>query len=131
MRRACLPALLLALAACSRPTSPAEVYRKFALAARTGDADAVWSMLSGASQQLLDGRAREAAARAPEGVVPASGARLVLGDLSARAPRVKSAVVLRESASAAVVRVEDEAGGMGEVSLVKEGGAWRVVVPGA
>lgn len=116
----------LALAGCRRPDGPAESYRRFAAAARTGDADAVWSMLSERSRAALDARARALSSRAAPGVIPPSGRDLVLGDQAARAPRLRSAVVVRESADAAVVRVEDEAGGQGEVTLLREGGAWRV-----
>lgn len=131
-----LRTLLLALAlaaaapACRRAETPAERYQRFALAARTGRADLVWAMLSERSRATLDARARELAAAAPAGVVAPSGQELVLGDLFSRAPRVKSVVVVRESAGAAVVAVEDEAGGRGEVTLVNEGGEWRVELPG-
>lgn len=133
MRRRLPLALLaaVALAACSRPEGPAESYRRFAAAARAGDADAVWSMLSERSRAALDARASELSARAAPGVIPPSGRELVLGDQAARAPRLRAAVVVRESADTAVVRVEDEAGGAGEVTLAREGGAWRVVLEDA
>jgi hypothetical protein len=114
---------------CRRSDGPADRYERFADAARTGNAAAVWEMLAKRSRDALDARAKELAAKAP-GVVPASGRELVLGDLAARAPRVKSAVVLRESKDMAVLTVEDEGGAKGEVMLVREDGAWRVVVPG-
>jgi hypothetical protein len=123
--------LLLALATtgCRRPAGPAETYRAFAAAARAGDADAVWSRLSERSRAALDARARAAAARAG-GVVPASGKDLVLGDLALQAPRIKAASVLRESQDAAVLLVEVEGtAGAREVSLVRESGVWRVVLP--
>lgn len=134
MRRSLALALVsaaLALGACPRPDDPADRYRRFAAAARAGDADAVWSMLSGASREAFDAEARALSARAPKGVIPPSGRDLVVSDQSARAPRIRSAVVVRESAGTAVVRVEDDAGATGEVTLVREGGAWRVVVPPA
>lgn len=132
MRRLLVLALLaVSLAACRRGEGPAEAYRRFAAAARSGDAEAAWGMLSTRSRAALDARAKELSARAAPGVLPASGRDLLLGDQSARAPRLKSAMVLRESAGAAVVRVEDEAGGKGEVTLVHEGGAWRVALDGA
>jgi hypothetical protein len=125
--------LVLALggtAACRRTAGPAEAYRAFAAAARAGDSEAVWKLLSARSQEVLDARAREVSARAPAGVVPASGKDLVLGDLAVRAPRVRSTVVLRESRDAAVVAVEVEGGAAArEVSLVREAGVWRVVLP--
>ncbi len=122
-------AVLLASAGCRRDEGPADRYRAFAAAARDGNAAAVWSMLSEPSRAELDRRAREVSARAPAGVIPSTGRELVLGDLSARAPKPRSVVVLRESRDAAVVAVEVEGGPAREVSLVREGGVWRVVVP--
>jgi hypothetical protein len=131
--RTTLPALLLlallATAGCRRPAGPAETYRVFAAAVRAGDADAAWARLSGRSREELDARAKAAAARAG-GVVPASGKDLVLGDLAYEAPRLKNVTVLRESQDAAVLSVEVEgATGAREVSLVRESGVWRVVLP--
>jgi hypothetical protein len=120
--------LALALPACRRAAGPADRYRAFAAAARNGDAAAVWSMLSRRAQASFDARARALGAAAP-GVVPPRGQDIVVGDLAVRAPRLRSALVLRESADAAVVRVEDETGARGEVTLVREGGTWKVEVP--
>ncbi len=118
------------LAACRGPEGPAERYRAFAAAARSGDAAKVWSMLSERSRLSLDERARAVAARAPRGVVSDSGRQLVLGDLAARARRSTSVAVVSETRDAAVVKVEVEGGGpASEVTLVREQGAWRVVVP--
>ncbi len=133
MRRALAVSLAVLLSlACRRAQGPADQYRAFVAAARAGDSDAVWSMLSERSRAALDDRAREVAARAPAGVLPASGRDLVVGDLAAHAGRVQSVVVTRESRDAALlaVRVEGAAEPQ-EVSLVREGGAWRVVLPGA
>jgi hypothetical protein len=128
--RLALALLFLVLSpACRREVGPMERYRAFAAAARDGDADAVWSMLSEATRAQLDARARAVAKAAPSGVVTASGRQLVLGDLAAAAPRPKSVVVARESRDAAVVAVEVEDAPAREVSLVREGGVWRVVVP--
>jgi hypothetical protein len=122
--------LLLAAAGCRRPAGPAETYRAFAAAARAGDAEGVWKRLSERSRAALDARARDAAARAPAGVVPANGKDLAVGALGAEAPRIEKATVLRESADAAVVAVEVEGSpGAREVPLVREGGVWRVVLP--
>ncbi len=124
---------LLATGGCRRKAGPAETYRAFAAAARSRSpdaADAVWGMLSARSREALEARAKEIAARSPAGVIPASGKDLVLGSLALRAARIRSAVVLRESRDAAVVSVEEEgAAGAREVSLVREGGVWRVVLP--
>jgi hypothetical protein len=135
-----MPRLALALAvalaaatACRRSPGPADTYRAFAAAAHSRDPGAeerVWAMLSERSRAALDARAKEVAAAAPPGVVPASGKELVLGNLAFRAPRLRSVVVVRESREAAVVAVEEEGRpGTREVSLVREGGVWRVVLP--
>jgi hypothetical protein len=130
MRRLLAAATIVALAAC-RSEGPADKYQRFAAAARSGKGDAVWSMLSTASRARLDAEAKRLADRAPEGLVPPSGRQLVVGDLAVRAPKIRSAVVLRESPSAAVVEVVDETGAKGQVSLVKEDGEWRVELPAA
>jgi hypothetical protein len=122
-------ALLVAAAGCRREVGPAERYRAFAAAAREGNADAVWSMLSEDSRAALDERARALAAETPPGVVVPSGRQLVIGDHSARAPRPKAVVVLRESRDRALVSVEVEGEPAREVTLVREAGVWRVVVP--
>jgi hypothetical protein len=122
-------ALLLGSPGCRRDVGPAERYSAFAAAAREGDAEAVWSMLSERSRAALDDRARALAARVPPGTVAASGRQLVLGDLAPRARRPRSVVLVRESRDAAVVKVEVEGEPAREASLVREGGAWRVVVP--
>ena len=122
--------LLLASTGCRRDVGPAERYAAFSAAARDGDADAVWSMLSKSSREALETRARALAGRVPPGVVVASGRQLVLGDLAPRARRPRSVVVVRESRDAAVVAAEVEGQqGAREVRLVREGGVWRVVVP--
>jgi hypothetical protein len=129
-RLAALLLVLLAAGGCRRPAGPAETYRAFADAARSGDADGVWKRLSERSREVLDARARAAAARAPAGIVPASGRDLVVGALGAQAPRVEKVVVLRESADAAVVAVTVAgAPAAREVSLAREAGVWRVVLP--
>jgi len=126
-------ALLVLLAtACRRPEGPADRYRVFAAAARSGDMDTVWSMLSERSRAMLDERAREVAARAAPGVLPSSGRELVLGDLAPRAARIAQVTVLRESRDAALVAVQLEgATSKEEVQMVREDGRWRVVLPGA
>jgi hypothetical protein len=134
MRRALplllVPLLALAAAGCRRPAGPAETYRALATAARAGDAEGVWSRLSSRSREALDERARAAAARAPAGAVPASGKELAAGDLAGEAPRLKAVTVVRESQDAAVLAVELEGTqDRREVSLVREAGVWRVVLP--
>jgi hypothetical protein len=121
--------LLLALA-CSRPPGPAETYRKFAAAVRDGRSDVAWALLSEKSRAALDAAARDASARAP-GIVPPRGQDLVLGDSAFLSPPLKSAIVSRESADAAVVAVEVEGAAKRDVELVREGAAWRVVIPPA
>ncbi len=125
LRTAAAIALLLA---CARPGGPAEAYRAFAAAVRTGDEDQAWARLSEGSRAALDARAKELAARSG-GVTPASGKDLLLGDASAIAPRMEEVLVLRESADTAVVRVTVRGGEAREATLVRERGAWRVVLP--
>lgn len=126
--------LLLAVAAllpaCRRAPGPEETYRAFARAAREGDQATVWSLLSERSRAELDAHARALAASAPAGTLPSDGRELVLGDLAPSAPRIEKALVVRESRDTAVVAVT-VAGGSApeEVTLVREGGAWRVVLP--
>ena len=122
-------ALLLASPGCRRDVGPAERYAAFAAAARDGNSDAVWSMLSQASREAFEARARALAARVPPGVVATSGRQIVLGDLAPLARRPSSVTVVRESRDAAVVAVEMEGQGAREVALVREGGVWRVAVP--
>jgi hypothetical protein len=123
-----LAAGCLLLGACRRPQDPATTYRVFAYATRTGDEDAAWSMLSARSQAVLDARAREVAARSGS-AVPATGKDLLLGDAPAAAPRIRSALTVRESADAAVVRVEAEGAAPADVTLVRERGRWKVLLP--
>jgi hypothetical protein len=128
---ALLPAIaLLAFVGCRRPAGPAETYRAFANAARAGDAEGAWKRLSEGSRAALDARARAAAQQAPGGVVPASGKELVLGAFALEAPRIEKATVVRESTDEAVLAVEVRGEkGAREVSLVREAGVWRVVLP--
>ncbi len=128
-RALALLALAAALGGCRRDADPADRYRAFAQAARDGKADEVWNMLSERSRAELDRRAKALAAQAPPGVIAASGRALVLGDLSALAPAPTSVVVVRESREAAVLSVEAPGQPAREVTLAREGGVWRVVVP--
>ncbi len=128
-RALALLVLAAALAACRRDADPADRYRAFAQAARDGKADDVWNMLSDRSRAELDRRAKALAAQAPPGVIAASGRALVLGDLSALAPPPTSIVVVRESRDAAVLSVEAAGQPAREVTLAREAGVWRVVVP--
>jgi hypothetical protein len=132
MLRALAAAAVLALLipACRRAPGPEETYRAFVRAARAGDAATVWSLLAERSRAELDTRARALAADAPAAVRRATGQDLVLGDLAPSAPPIEKTIVLRESRDAAVVAVTVTGGGAPqEISLVREGGAWRVVLP--
>lgn len=130
MRR--LPALLAVAflaTACKGPENPAQRYQRFAQAARDGDVGAVWSMLSKDSQERIRARGKGLEGEVPRSGVDLGPANLVVGDLAQTAPKVKSATVLRESQSQAVVAVEVEGGERGEVTLVREGKDWKVVLP--
>lgn len=131
MKRLVAPLLAASLLviACRPPESPASTYRRFTDAARKGEAGRVWAMLSTGSRKALGDRARALAGPKPPLGLDVSAADLVVGNLAATAPRVKSVTVLRESRDAAVVAVEEVGGARGEVSLVREDGEWRVVLP--
>jgi hypothetical protein len=132
MRRSLLVVLaLLAVSACRREEGPDAAYRAFAAAARAGDAVTVWALLSEGSRAAFDARSKALAAELP-GVTP-EGRDLVVGDLSAGAPRIEKVEVLRVTGDEAVVGVKLRGAPEAppaEVRLVREGGAWRVVVPG-
>jgi hypothetical protein len=121
-------AAALLLPACRNDRPPDAAYRAFTRAAREGNADAAWALLSERTREWLDRRATEAASRAPPGVVPASGKELLLGNAALGAPKVKSIVILRESTDRAVLQVEVEGQPAREVTLVNERG-WRVDIP--
>jgi hypothetical protein len=127
-----LPALALAavllVPGCRKAGAPDVAYRTFAQATREGDAETAWSLLSERTREWLDRRAADVSSRAPDGVVPASGKALLLGNAALAAPKVKSIVILRESADRAVLQVEAEGQPAREVTLVNEGG-WRVDIP--
>lgn len=129
LRALALLAAVGLLSACRGDGGPADAYRAFTAAVHEGKPDEVWARLSERSQAELDRRAKEVAARAPPGVVAASGRATVLGDLSAVAPRPTSVVVVRESRAAAVLSVAVEGQPAREVTMAREGGVWRVVVP--
>jgi hypothetical protein len=129
--RAALLLALLSLSAC-RVAGPEDAYRAFAAAVRAGDSAEAWALLSEGSRERLEARAKALAARVPG--TPASGRDLLLGDLSAGAPRLARVTVKRQTGDGAVLAVAVEGAGdpaaPGEVSLVREGGRWRVVLPG-
>ncbi len=132
MRRLRVPAALalaLAAAGCRPPDDPAGRYRRFAAAARDGNAAAVWSMLSSGSQQRLQARSAALAQGQKVEGVDLDPRELVLGDLAPTAPKVKSVRVVRQADDAATVAVEVDGGGGGEVELRREKGEWRVVLP--
>lgn len=129
MRLAALASVLLTLA-CARQT-PVAAYASFVQAARRGESDQVWSMLSKESRARLDALAKDAAAAAPN-LVADSGKRLVLGSAADAATPIAQdgLALLRESADRAILRVTEEGGRSREVTLVQEGG-WRVDLTGA
>jgi hypothetical protein len=124
---AVLVALAATLLACPGER-PEVAYRAFVAAVREGDAREAWSRLSAGSQRALDARAAELARRSA-GVTAARGVDLLLGDAALAARRLRSVVVVRESADAAELRVEVEGGGGSNVEMAREGGRWRVVLP--
>jgi surface antigen len=130
MRRL-LPLLILSLslAACRAPEGPAARYRRFAEAVRGGRTGEAWALISSDSRQALAARGKALAGETPPPGVDLSGRELLLGDLSPTSPKVKSVTLVREEGDRAVVAVEEEGGGRGEATLVREGGEWQVVLP--
>ena len=124
-----LALLVLSLAGCAREPGPEATYRSLVRAVAARDADKAWSLLSRDSQRRLDALAREASARAP-GVVPPSGKALLIGDAALAARALARVEVESESGDRAVLRVEVEGGPPRRVTMVREGRAWRVEIPG-
>lgn len=120
--------LSLSLAACARDPGPEASYRSLAKAVAERDADKAWSLLSRDSQKRLDALAREAAARAP-GVVPPSGRQILLGDAALGSRPLVRVEVSSQQDERAVLRVEEQGSPPRQVSMVREGGAWRVELP--
>jgi hypothetical protein len=129
MRRLLPLVLLLSLAACRAPEGPAARYRRFAEAVRGGRASEAWSLLSSQSKEALAARGKALAGEKPPPGVDLSGRELLVGDLAPTSPKVKSVTVVREEGDRAVVAVEEEGGGRGEATLVREGKEWQVVLP--
>lgn len=130
MRRPLVLSLAALLAAaCVPQESPADRYRRFTEAARRGRSAEVWAMLSERSRRAFADRARALAGESPSAGLDLSAEDMVLGDLAPTAPKVKSVTVLRESREVSVVSVQEVGSGKGEVSLVREGGQWKVELP--
>jgi hypothetical protein len=127
-RAAALAALLALLPGCQRELPPDATYRALVRAMAERDEQAVWDLLSSATQERLQERARIAAAAAP-GVVPPRAALLLAGDAPRAVLPPSSIVVVQAGPDRAVLRVEAPGAGPGDVVLVRERGAWRVDLP--
>ena len=125
MRSLGLLAAAALLSCAPRDPPPDAVYRAFVRAAAARDAAAAWPLLSSRTRSWLDARARKAAAEAP-GLLPASGQRLLFGDAAGAVRPVREIEVLGRDSERARLRVTDEAGAVAAVTLVREGGAWRI-----
>jgi hypothetical protein len=128
-RRALAAVLLLAaLPACQPDRPPDATYRALVRAMAERDEEAAWALLSRATRQRLEERARVAADAAP-GVVAPNARALLAGDapLAVRPPR--SITVVEAGATRAVLRVEAPGAPPADVVLVREDGAWRVDLP--
>jgi hypothetical protein len=122
-------ALLVALApACSRDLGPEATYRALARAVSDRDGDEAWALLSSASQKWLQERARRAAAAVP-GVVTPNARQLLVGDAALGARPPTSIEVARHEGDRVILRVQAPGAAPGEVTLVREGGRWRVELP--
>jgi hypothetical protein len=129
LRLALLAALAAAaLPACSRDLGPEATYRTLVRAVAERDADAAWALLAPDSQAWLAERARRAAAAGP-GVVTPDPRALLLGHASLGARPPASIEVVRPGADRAVLRVEAPDAPAVEVTLVRDGGRWRVELP--
>ncbi len=121
-------ALLLAVPACQRDLPPDAAYRALVRAMAERDEDAAWDLLSSATRERLEARARVAASAAP-GVVPPRARALLAGD-AALAVLPPASIVVRESGpDRAVLRVEAPGAKPQDVVLVRERGGWRVDLP--
>lgn len=129
IRAALAAALLLAATpACQVDRPPDAAYRALVRAMGERDEEAAWALLSRATRQRLEDRAKVAAAAAP-GVVAPSARGLLAGDapLAVRPPR--SITVVQVDATRAVLRVEAPGAPPADVVLVREDGAWKVDLP--
>ena len=123
-------ALVAVLPACQRDLPPDAAYRALVRAAADRDEAAAWNLLSSATRNRLEERARLAAAAGP-GVVPPSARSMLIGDASLAVRPPSSIVTLESGIDRAVLRVEAPDSPPQDVVLVREGGAWRVDLPPA
>jgi hypothetical protein len=128
LRPVALAALAALVPACSRDLGPEATYRALVRAVAERDGDAAWALLGSGSQAWLGERARRTAAAGP-GVVSPDPRALLLGDASLGVRPPTSIDVARGGTDRTVLRVEVAGAPAVEVSLVREGGRWRVELP--
>ncbi len=121
-------ALLLAVPACQRDLPPDAAYRALVRAMAERDEDAAWDLLSSATRERLEAKARIAASAAP-GVVPPRARVLLAGDAALAVLPPTSIAVVQSGPDRAVLRVEAPGTKPQDVVLVRERGAWRVDLP--
>jgi hypothetical protein len=121
-------ALFLAVPACQRELPPDAAYRALVRAMSERDEEAAWELLSSATRDRLEARARIAAAAAP-GVVRPSARALLAGDAPLAVLPPTSIVLKEMGPDRAVLRVEAPGARSAEVILIRERGAWRVDLP--
>src|SRR5512140_3026825 len=92
----------LSLAACQRPATPEDQYRRFAAAARAGESEEVFGLLAARSRRALEERARATAQGTQPGIVAPLRERLA-GGLSAAAPQLAKVTLVRASREAATL----------------------------
>jgi len=128
VRVALAAALVAVLPACQRDLPPDAAYRALVRAAADRDEAAAWNLLSSATRNRLEERARLAAAAAP-GVVSPSAQSMLLGDAALGVRPPSSITTVESGIDRAVLHVEAPDSPPRDVVLLREGGAWRVDLP--
>ncbi len=111
-----------------RDLPPDATYRALVRAVADQDEAAAWELLSTPTRKRLEERARVAASAAP-GVVPASARTVLVGDAALGVAPPRAITVASRAPDRAGLRVEAPGAPPTDVTLLREGGAWKVDLP--